>query len=76
MQRFMERPSRWGAAATASMADVKHRLDTGTLTWDEFAPLDLGIRLHMVSTDDGQPIDLASIEDFIMKAVAGTEPTG
>ena len=24
VQRFMERPSRWGAAATANMAEVKH----------------------------------------------------
>jgi predicted kinase len=70
VQRFMGRPSRWGAAATASMAEVKQRLDTGTLTWDEFAPLDLGIPLHLVATDDGQPVDLASIEDFIMEAVA------
>ena len=75
VQRFMGRPARWGAAATARMTEVKHRLETGPWTWDDFAPLDLDIPLHLVATDDGQPIDLASIEDFIMKAGASTEPT-
>ena len=75
VQRFMDRPSRWGAAATAKIAEVKHGLDIGTFTWDDFAPLDLDIPLHVVATDDGQPIDLAPIEDFVVKAVAGTEPT-
>jgi predicted kinase len=74
--RFMGRPSWWGAAATARMAEVKHRLDTGTLEWEDFAPLDLGIPLHVVATDDGQPMDLGLIEDFIMKALAGTDRTG
>lgn len=75
VQRFMDRPSRWGAAATAKMAEVKHGLDIGTFTWDDFAPLDLEIPLHEVATDDGQPIDLSPIEDFIMRAVAGGVPT-
>lgn len=57
------------------MTQVKHGLDVGTFTWDDFARLDLDVPLHVVATDDGQPIDLSSIEDFIMKAVAGTEPT-
>ncbi len=76
VQRFMGRRSRWAAAATARMTEVKHQLETGAWTWYDFAPLDLDIPLHQVSTDGGQPIDLAPIEDFIMKAVAGTEPTG
>jgi predicted kinase len=76
VERFMDRPSRWGAAATARMAEVKHRLETGALTWDDFAPLDLGIPLHLVATDDGQPIDLVPIEDFIIKAVASPRPAG
>jgi predicted kinase len=75
VQRFMERPSRWGAAARTSMAEVKHRLDTGALAWDDFAPLDLGVPLHMVATDNGQPIDLVPIEDFIIEAVASARPT-
>ena len=76
VQRFMDRPSRWGAAATARMAEVKHRLETGTWTWDDFAPLDLDIPLHQVSTDGGLPIDLAPIEAFIMEALAGPERRG
>lgn len=75
VQRFMDRHSRWGAAATAKMAELKRQFDTGTLTWGDFAPLDLDIPLHLVATDEGQPIDLASIENFIVKALAGTEPT-
>jgi hypothetical protein len=46
---------------------------SGALTWDDFVPLDLDVPLHLVATDDGEPIDLAPIEDFIMKALAGTE---
>jgi predicted kinase len=76
VQRFMARPSRWGAAATASMAEVKHRLGTGRLTWDDFGPVDLDVPLHLVATDDGRPIDVAPIEDFIMRAAARTDPTG
>lgn len=75
VQRFMDRRSRWGAAATAKMAEVKRGLDIGTFTRDDFAPLDLDIPLHLVATDDGRPIDLAPVEDFIMRAMAGTEPT-
>ncbi len=38
VQRFMGRPSRWGAAATARMAEVKHRLDTGDVDMGRFWP--------------------------------------
>ena len=55
VRRFMDRPSRWGAAATARMAEVKHQIETGAWTWDDFAPLDLDIPLHQVSTDAASP---------------------
>ena len=40
---------------------------------EDFAPLDLDIPLHQVSTDDGQPIDLAPIErSHLIDALGGT----
>jgi hypothetical protein len=52
------------------MERLSEMLAAGTLSWEDFGPLELGIPLHVVSTDDGLPLDLADLDAFIRAAVA------
>jgi predicted kinase len=67
VHRLLARPSRDG---TANVMEIKRRLDTGELKWDDFGPLELGIPLHVVITDDGNPVDLAPVEAFLATAMS------
>jgi predicted kinase len=65
LRRALDRPRRPGFAAMEGLRDM---LAAGTLTWEDFGPLELGIPLHVVSTDDGLPVDLADVEALIRAA--------
>jgi predicted kinase len=67
LRRALDRPRRPGFAAMEGFRDM---LAAGTLSWEDFAPLELGIPLHVVSTDDELPVDLFDVEAFIKAAAA------
>lgn len=49
-------------------------LAAGTLSWEDFGPLELGIPLHVVSTDDELPVDLADVEARSRQATIASTP--
>ncbi|HXW82453.1 MAG TPA: hypothetical protein VEJ84_23345 [Acidimicrobiales bacterium] len=50
-------------------------MSKGEFTWTDFAPLELGVPLYVVDTTDQEPVNLAKLENFIMKASLPSSPT-
>lgn len=73
VQRGRERPPRPGLV---DMQEVARHLDAGRLSWDSFAPLDLNIPLHSMSTEPGNTLDLAALERFIWTETASPRRAG
>ena len=67
LRRALDRPRRPGFP---DIAGVRDKLAAGALRWEDFGPLELGIPLHLVRTDDATPVDLAAVEAFIKTATS------
>lgn len=65
MGRSAHRPPQPGVAR---MEEVRQLLDDGRLSWGDFAPLELGVPLHVVATDTGGPVGIQAIVAFIEAA--------
>jgi predicted kinase len=68
-RRWAERPG--GARGE----HIEAKFSSGEFTWADFAPLELGVPLYVVDTTNQEPVDLARLQSFIMKALPPRSPT-
>ena len=68
---------RWAErAGRARGEEIDSKFAGGEFTWADFAPLELGVPLYVVDTTDPEPVDLARLESFIMKARLSARHSG
>lgn len=68
-RRWAERPQGAGGE------HIEAKFSSGELNWADFAPLELGVPLCVVDTTNQEPVNLAMIESFILKASSSCSPT-